>query len=156
MVNKLRGSDRLLIVDDAHKLTRPALQWFFDFHDATQVPVALVGTYELLDKLEDDTQRFSRVGYHEEIKHTDAGGKLVVDRALVKHLVKQLVPAANGESESLCDLAEQVAEQHGHYRSVHKQLKLAIEIKAGSKADITWVQAFRAAHTKLIRKYKLS
>jgi DNA transposition AAA+ family ATPase len=38
MVNKLRGSDRLIIVDDAHKLTRPALQWFFDFHDATLCP----------------------------------------------------------------------------------------------------------------------
>jgi DNA transposition AAA+ family ATPase len=155
MVDKLRGSDRFIIVDDAHKLTRPAVQWFFDFHDATLCPVALVGTFDLFDKLEDDTQRFSRTGYYEEIKRVDSKGKLIVDRGLVKHLVKQLVPDANGETESLVDLAEQVAENHGHYRSVHKQLKLAVEIKAGSP-KLGWTQAFHAAHTKLIRKYKLN
>jgi hypothetical protein len=157
MVNKLRGSERFIIVDDAHKLTRPALQWFYDFQDATQCPIALVGTYDLLGKLEDDAQRFSRAGYHEPMRNLDKDGKLVVDRALVKHLVKQLAPGANGEMEALCDLAEQVAEEHGHYRSVHKQLKLAVEIKAGAtKKPITWPQAFRSAHTKLIRKYKLN
>lgn len=155
MVNKLRGSDRFIIVDDAHKLTRPALQWFFDFQDSTQCPIALVGTFALIEKLEDDTQRFSRAGYYEEIKHVDSKGKLIVDRSLIKYLVKQLAPDANGDTEALCDLSEQVAEQHGHYRSVHKQLKLAVEIKSGSKG-LSWPQAFRAAHTKLIRNYKLS
>jgi hypothetical protein len=115
----------------------------------------LVGTFDLIEKLEDDTQRFSRTGYYEEIKRVDAKGNLIVDRALIKHMVKQLVPAINGDMESVCDLCEQVAEQHGHYRSVHKQLKLAVEIKAGA-AKIGWPQAFRAAHTKLIRKFKLN
>lgn len=154
MVNKLRGSDRLIIVDDAHKLTRPALQWFFDFYDSTLCPMALVGTFELLNKLDDDTQRFSRVGYYEEIKRVDSKGQLIVDRALIKHLVKQLAPDANGETETLCDLSEQVAQNQGHYRSVHKQLKLAVEIKSGNH-KLSWPVAFRAAHTKLIRNYKL-
>jgi hypothetical protein len=155
MVNKLRGSNRLILVDDAHKLSRPALQWFVDFHDATQCPIGLFGTLALLDKLEDDTQRFSRTGYYEEIKHVDSAGDLIVDRALIKSLVKQLAPDANGETETLCDLSEQVAAEHGHYRSVHKQLKLAAEIKSGAKT-LSWPQAFRAAHTKLIRNFKLS
>lgn len=155
MVNKLRGSNRFIIVDDAHKLSRPALQWFYDFHDATQCPIALFGTLALLDKLEDDPQRFSRSGYYQEIKQVDAKGNLVVDRALIKSLVKQLAQDANGETENLIDLSEQVAAEHGHYRSVHKQLKLAAEIRSGAK-NISWPQAFRAAHTKLIRNYKIS
>jgi len=156
MVNKLRGSDRLIIVDDAHKLTRPALQWFYDFHDSTQCPVVLVGTLELLEKVEDDAQRFSRTGYYEEIKQVDGKGKLIVDRDLIKYLVKNLVPDANGETEAICDLCEQIAEHHGVYRSVHKQLKLAVEIKGGKKT-ISWPDAIRAAHTKLIRiSYKLN
>jgi hypothetical protein len=155
LVDKLRGSNRFIIVDDAHKLTRPALQWFYDFHDATQIPVCLTGMLELIAKLEDDTQRFSRTGYYEEIKSIDAKGNLIVDRALIRHLVKQLVPEANGETDTLCDLSEQVAEKNGHYRSVHKQLKLAVEIKSGA-SKLTWDQAFRAAHTRLIRNYKLN
>ena len=63
-VKNLRGSERLIIVDDAHKLTRPALQFFFDLHDATQCPIAFVGVFDLLLKLQDDPQRFSRVGLH--------------------------------------------------------------------------------------------
>lgn len=155
MVNKLRGSSRLILVDDAHKLSRPALQWFFDFHDATQCPIGLFGTLALLDKLEDDPQRFSRSGYYEEIKCTDAAGALIVDRSLIKGMVKQLAEGANGDTEELCDLSELVAAEHGHYRSVHKQLKLAAEIKSGAKS-LSWPQAFRAAHTKLIRNFKLS
>jgi DNA transposition AAA+ family ATPase len=62
MVTSMRGSDRPLLVDDAHKLTRPALHWLFDFYDETNIPIALFGTPDLLAKLEDDSQRFSRVG----------------------------------------------------------------------------------------------
>jgi DNA transposition AAA+ family ATPase len=155
MVNKLRGSDRLIIVDDAHKLTIPALQWFVDFHEETQCPMALVGTYALLDKIESDPQRFSRAGLYEEIRQLDDKGNLIVDRNLLKYLIKQLLPEANGETSALCDLAEQVALQHGHYRSVHKQLKLAADIMSGSK-KLTAVTAFHAAHRKLFRQYKLN
>ena len=35
-VRQLRGSDRLLIVDDAHKLTLPGLQCLFDFQDVAR------------------------------------------------------------------------------------------------------------------------
>lgn len=155
MVNVMRGSDRLIVVDDAHKLTRPALQWFFDFHDATQCPVALVGTFELVDTLEADPQRFSRVGFFHEIRNLDGNGRLIVDRDLIRYLVNQFAPNAGKDLEQLLDLCEQVASEHGHYRSVHKQLKLTSEIKKGAGNDLTWIGAFRAAHLKLIRKYKL-
>lgn len=148
MVKKLRGTDRLIIVDDAHKLTRPALQWLFDFHEQTGCPIAFVGTLALDDLLEDDAQRFSRVGLHSEIKPTNS-------RKLIAHLVATLAPDANGETQQLIALCEVVAAQHGHYRSVHKQLKLAAELKEGSKGKLNWVTAFRGAHLKLIRKYQL-
>ena len=154
-IRNMRGSDRLVIVDDAHKLTRPALQWWFDFHDATQCPIAFAGTFALLEKLEDDPQRFSRVGLHCEIVN-DEGDGVTVDRTLILHLIKSLIPAANGETEELADLCEQVAKEHGHYRSVHKQLKLAVELRAGSKKPLSFSQAFRNAHTMLVRNYNLN
>lgn len=151
-VHNLRGSDRLIITDDAHKLTVPALQWWFDFADATQCPVCLIGTFTLLEKLRADPQRFSRVGLFFEITNSKTDK---VDRELIKHLIKQVMPNAGGEMEELTDLAEQVAREHGHYRSVHQQLKVAVEIKAGKKS-VSHADAFRAAHAMLIRDYKLN
>ena len=152
-IRNMRGSERLVVVDDAHKLTRPALQWWFDFHDATQCPICLVGTFDLLPKVEDDPQRFSRVGLDYKILNES---KDKVDRSLILHLIKSLVPQANGDTEELADLCEQVAKEHGHYRSVHKQLKVAVELKTGAKKPITYTQAFRAAHTMLVRNYNLN
>lgn len=146
LAKKLTGSDRLLIVDDAHKLTRPALQWLFDFTDETQIPMALVGTFDLEDKISDDAQRFSRVGLRYEIVPESA-------RDLIAHLVKT---HTGGKHDDLVELCEQVVAEHGHYRSANKQLKLAAELKEASKKQITWTEAFRQAHTLLVRKYKLA
>jgi DNA transposition AAA+ family ATPase len=148
MVTKLRGSDRLIIVDDAHKLTRPALQFLFDFHDETGCPIALVGTFALEELLEDDAQRFSRTGLRWEVRPNNS-------RKLIEHLVTSLAPTVNGEFDQVVALCEMVAAEHGHFRSVHKQLKLAAEIKE-QKPRTSWTDALKAAHTLLIRKYALT
>jgi DNA transposition AAA+ family ATPase len=148
LAKRLRGSDRLLIVDDAHKLTRPALQWLFDFHDETSVPLGLVGTFELEDKIADDAQRFSRVGLRFEIVPAQP-------RGLIEHIVRSHAPESSGAFVTLCELCEQVVAEHGHFRSANKQMKLAAELKSGSRKDITWPEAFKRAHTMLIRKYAL-
>jgi DNA transposition AAA+ family ATPase len=153
IVTSLRGSDRPLIVDDAHKLTRPALHLLFDLYDETNIPIALVGTEDLLDKLEDDTQRFSRVGISWAVK-PDAK-KAHNRRALITHLVAKLAREVNEEREELIDLCEQVANNHGRYRSVEKQLKLAAELRATTTKPLTWCQAFRQCHTMLLRQYQL-
>jgi DNA transposition AAA+ family ATPase len=149
LVQKFLGSDRPIIIDDAHKLTRPALQWFFDFHDETGVPIALIGTFSLEDKLRDDAQRFSRVGYRHEVRPKNPA-------ALLAHLVETITPKATGaDRDQLIALSEQVAEQHGHFRSVYKQLKLTAEIKDGAP-NKAWDACFRAAHQKLIRESGLN
>lgn len=150
LAEKLAGGGRTLIVDDAHKLTRPALQWLFDFHDATGCPLALCGTQELEHKVRDDAQRFSRTGLLVRVSAEES------DEALIGHLITSLAPAADERELTLLhQLCSQVAEQHGHYRAVYKQLKLAAEIKEG-KPELGWSECFRAAHTRLFREYKLT
>ena len=139
IAQKLRDSDRLICVDDAHKLTKPALQWLFDMHEATHCPMALVGTFALEKTLNEDSQRSSRVGIYFPISSKDP-------RPLIAHMVNQLIPDAGSELGALCDLAEDLAAQHGHYRNVHQQLKLAVELKE-SRPKITWVKAFEMAAT---------
>ena len=149
MVTKLTGSDRLLIIGDAHKLTKAALQWVVDFWEATLIPIALVGTHALQDLLMSDTQRFSRIQLWNEIKPAN-------ERILVTHLAKSLFPELNGETESVCDLGEQIVSHEGCYRAVYKQFKLAEEIRSGAKKPITHLQAVRSAHTKLLRDWSLA
>ena len=154
-VNKFRGSDRLIIVDDAHFLHHTALQWWVHFHEATQMPLALAGTFELIKKIEADPQIFSRVGLRFEIKKLDKAGGIIIDKELIKHLIQQLLPKANGEVKELLDLCEQVAREHGQYRSVHKQLKVAAELRAAD-SKLSYCEAFRAAHEMLVRNYNLN
>lgn len=141
LVHKLRGSDRLLVVDDAHKLTSSALQWLYDFADESHCPLALVGTPELQKRVNADGQRASRTGIAWEIECAGRG-------PLLKHLVNELVPEAKeaGELEELVDLCEEATEDFGHFRNAEQQLRMARRQKLAD-AKLTWAQAFKQAGT---------
>lgn len=143
IVERLRDSNRLLIVDNAHKATRSGLEWLFDLHDETRIPIALVGNEEVLREIEANDQRFSRVGLKQPI--TSGRGK-----ALLRHLTQQIAPAFVGKVE---DLLEQVSDQHGRFRAVAKQLSLAGKL---ADAGMEPVAAVRSAHTRLVRHYQLA
>lgn len=149
LVQKMRGSDRPIIIDDAHKLSCPALSLVATFQEKTGCPIALVGIAELVKKLENDPQRFSRVGIAWAIKAHHEDDKLLI------HIVRSIAKDVNGELDELVELCGQVAAHHGHNRAVDKQLKLAAELRHSGKFD-SWCDAFKAAHTYLHRPYKLS
>jgi DNA transposition AAA+ family ATPase len=149
LVQKMRGSDRPFLFDDAHKLSRDALSLIATFQEKTGCPIALFGCSDLVAKLESDPQRLSRTGLHWSIK-PDA-----VDSKLLLHMVQSIAKTVNGDLDDLLELCGQVAAHHGHFRAVHKQLKLAAEFRHAN-LDLSWPDAFRKAHTKLLRPYKLS
>ncbi len=150
LVDKMAGRDRPFLFDDAHKLSRPALSLVITFHEKTGSPVCLLGTPELVKKLEGDAQRLSRAGicYTEKLAATDPN--------LLVHMVRSIAKDINGELDELLELCGIVASHQGHFRAVHKQLKLAAEFRhAKGNEDMTWCSAFRQAHELLIRPYKL-
>jgi DNA transposition AAA+ family ATPase len=149
LVQKMRGSDRPIVFDDAHKLSRDALSLVATFQEKTGCPIALIGCDELVKKLESDPQRLSRTGLHWPIAPAKT------DPKLLKHMVQSIAKSVNGDLDELLELCAQVASHHGHFRAVHKQLKLAAEIRNGD-INLGWPDAFRQAHTKLLRPYKLS
>lgn len=150
LVQKMRGTDRPILFDDAHKLSAPALSLIATFQEKTAIPVALVGVNELVAKLESDSQRYSRAGLHWAIKSTKRSNS-----KLLLHMVRSIAKDVDGDLDDLLELASQVAERHGHFRAVHKQLKLAAEMRH-AEDTLTWPDAFRAAHAKLLRPYVLS
>lgn len=149
LATSLRGSNRPLVIDDAHKLTRPALQLLFDLYDETNIPICLIGTDALIPKLSDDPQRLSRVGIH---------WPIIVEKedrvAMVNHQIDSIAKDCNGDESELRDLCLVVAEGHGGFRSVEKELRQAAELRSHNP-KLTWPIAFRKAHDLLLRQYEL-
>lgn len=142
LVDRLAGSRRLVIVDNAHRMTSGAREWIFDFHDATKCPVALIGNPEILDPIRMNDQQFSRIGLRREIKAGRA--KEDAERLIAIHW-----PESAGQ---LGELATAVIKNHGHLRALKKQLLLSRDIAPAFDSP---AEAFEAAHTQLIREYAL-
>lgn len=147
LADRLKGSNRLIIVDNAHRMTSAARQWMFDFHDETGCPVALVGNPEVLDAIRQNDQQFSRIGIHQ---------RVVLDVKRLKLYAQAMVDALiTAPQAGLYDLALEVAEERGHLRALKKQLLLAADLAASAAFGGDQVKAFTAAHTKLVRDYQL-
>ena len=146
---KLDGASRLIIVDDAHRLSRRGLEMIFAIHDRTGSPIGLIGFDEhIQNTAKIDGQLYSRIGLRWEVRLKDR-------EELAAHLISQFVPDSG---EELKDLALQVITEQGHARALRKQLLLARELKdlaEHRRKAIDWPTAFRAAHSKLIRPYEL-
>lgn len=148
LFESMRGTSRLFIFDDAHKLSRMALQLIIDFRDKTGAPVALLGDERLLEKLRDDSQRLRRVGAVHYLKAKNP-------QEIIKHQIKSLIPETDGETKALALLCEQIAAREGVFGSVEKQLKRAIRLKKG-EPKWSWTECVRHAHRRLIRDYELA
>lgn len=150
LVERLRGSNRLLLLDNAHRLTCGALQWLFDFYDACEVAhegtglaIALVGNPEVLERIRQNDQQFSRIGLLREVRSADT-------RALAAAMLQRLCPE---HAEALHDLAERVVGQPGHLRALKKHLLLMRELLPAAKGDPR--KAFLMTHTQVVSDYTL-
>ena len=53
-IAELTGTGRFLIIDEAHRLVDPALHVLRDLHDSAKVPILLLATKALFDRIEKD------------------------------------------------------------------------------------------------------
>lgn len=171
LVDKLRDSHRMVIVDDAHELHEAGRRAVKSFFDLTGCPVALVGNPRIRQQWAHDDQNGSRTGYVGTIRLLNRrNGK--VDMTDLKHLrpaVRQFLQTVwPGGAEDVEDLALQVATREGHLRALWMQCSLAMHLieldkKHGSELHRMArergiplaEQAFRTAHGQLVRSYEL-
>lgn len=123
LAEKLTGSERLIIIDNAQRLNMSGLRWLFDFHDLTGVSVALVGNPEVLDRLRGNDQMTSRIGFKQDIAEMLGRGAWL-DRASDR-MVAAMWPKAATE---IGLLARETARKQGHLRTLNKQLRIAIRL----------------------------
>jgi len=144
LLGRLRKSNRILIVDNAHRLTKSGREWLFDFADDTGIPIALVGNPEVLDAIQENDQQFSRIGVVQRVQLKDAS-------EIATRILAAVSPAAN---EQIGDLVRTIASKKGHLRSLKKHLLLLPELLPAFEGD--YREAMLAAHTQLVSDYKLS
>jgi len=163
IIDKTKGSGRMLLVDDAHELGPRGLQCCVDYHEETGNPVALFGLPQLKGRLLKDSRRARRIADVIEVKCAEPA-------PLVKHLVDELAPDANGERTEVISICSQVAKGIGAFGAVEKQLKLAARERRKkletlrskqpenflSNGLLKWVPALRAVHFRLLRNYTLN
>lgn len=150
MFRKLAGSQRLLIVDDAHRLSRHALGMVIAVHNRTGIPIALVGYDDLIErKMVLDAQNYSRLGPVWEVALDDHD-------KLARHLIEQFVPDSG---ESLVELAVNVIGEDGHARALLQRLLMtrkSKELTDGTRHEQDWPTAFRQANACTVRPCDLN
>lgn len=143
LVQSLAGSNRLIIVDEAHLLDTQAVTCMRILYDRTSCPIALVGNIELMERFDANEQWCSRVGFRCEIS-SDAGGR----KALIRHMLREIVPAAES---ALADVASELAKGMGHFRTVEKVLQLCVALREAD-ADASWPVLFEEARKCVTRE----
>ena len=147
LASRLRGSNRLVIVDQAHRLSTGGFRWLWDFHDETGCPLGLVGNPGMLEVLyacADSDQMTSRIGLVKEIRFGANRGQTREQAVMV------LRALGVAEAAGCDDLAEAVAEEDGHLRSVKKHVLLAQRLATGG--NVAMPVAWEMAHTMVLNE----
>lgn len=144
LLAKLAGSDRLLILDNAHRVTEAARRWIADFWEATRLPIALLGNPEIERQFQRNDQHGSRVGLHRDI----TGALKKSEAATAAHLIRLHFPEAEGDA-AILQQASAVLQGFGSCRALAMRAKLAHNmLTSGRMTDAA--KAFEAASTQLI------
>jgi DNA transposition AAA+ family ATPase len=139
LVDKFKGSGRLIVVDNAQRLIGSGRDWLFDFRDATGCPMVLVGNPAILSRVAGSDQQFSRTLMEHEATLKE-----------VESVVRQIVDAHTGDGESIYDLCYPIAKRKGcgHLRSLVMTLTAMREFVNPDEPDPR--RAFEAALAKSI------
>ena len=149
VTDKLTGSKRLLIVDDAHELSATGYKLLIKLQDVTGMAVALVGNecmvediagHSLLERRR-ASQMVSRVGLRLAIETYTRSGtqKDLYQPKDVAALVGQHLEAPGAELLTLCGWAANLPGQ-GHFRTLHKVLKNTAKFMQGGDAELVAFQ----------------
>ena len=140
----LRGSEALLIVDNAQRLHISAFKWLMDFHDATGSAIAFIGNTEVLRTLrsnDPEGQLVTRIGIVRKVQMK----KPASQKKTAAQLIAQFAPGG----ETLQEAAEDALKTCGNARTLKKQLILARELREIGE-DRDWHKCFEIADAQLV------
>lgn len=143
IIERLRGTQGLLVVDEGQHLAPRALEAIRSLQDATGVGVAILGNQVVYTQLTGGTrslgfaQLFSRIG-----KRVSLNRPTVAD-------VDALIEAWGVTHKDAQKLMREIARKPGALRAVTKTMRLASMFAAGESADTPALEHIRAAYRDL-------
>ena len=150
LVNRLADSQRVILIDNAQRLSISGLAWLLDFRDDTDCPIVLFGNPGILDKAKTDGALHSRIGI--------CPPPLLLDPKEVSRIATRVCTNFSDQdsADTISDLTAYVAQKSGHLRAVRKQTILAKKLMELQPDKIkNFETAFRMAHRELVRDYQL-
>ena len=125
IVGRLSGSERLLILDDAHLLTLAGWAWLVGLHDKTRVGIALVGNPEILQSASHLEQWFTRLGMITEVAFpiTATGKKSAALSAVADYLADHWLRGFESARAELREPLREVATKTRNLRDVEQILR---------------------------------
>ena len=150
LLRRLGGSQRLLIVDNAHKLSGSGWEFLFDLHDKAGISVAAQGNARMEDDIKGHTdyarecneQLYSRIGHKQVLAPKFS---IPQAREICGAYIKQ-------PGDPLVKLAHKVANGTGHLRALRKHLIRVPELMDGNTPQ---AEAFLEAHELLVTDTRL-
>lgn len=136
----LRGSDRLLILDEAQRLTAPALEVVRDLYDSAKIGIVLCGNQAVQAQVYGAgqaafAQHFSRLAIHVSVTNE------MITLADLEHFVGGHIPSGDLASRKyLLELT-----RRGGFRTALFTLELALEWRDEATP---FVQTLKAAHAQ--------
>lgn len=131
IAGKLRNSDRLMIVDNAQRLSVSGIRWLLDMQDDAGFGLAFVGNTEILEKISSSDQLSSRIKIRRNVMLSDDDKETTdwLDDAADK-MVATMWPDA---ARDIRRLARESARQKGHLRRLNSQLRIAIRLSESKR-----------------------
>lgn len=152
LYKRLRASRQMILVDQAHMLSGPAINLLVEVFNATAAPQMFVGTDKLVEKLERDEQWASRLNFTWtlDVSETrDENGKPVSQvRPLIAHQIAHRLNGGSSavsatEQKRLVSLCEKIALKDGHFRRVEHRLNMMLFLRESPKLkDKEWCDLF--------------
>lgn len=150
LVRNFRDSDRLIILDNAQRLTERSRKFLCDFYDATRTPIALIGNPEIVKQFEKNDQHFSRLGRCINVTLSEAEQAAENNRRTVLTLLENFMPVALDDKAVQARSMELLRLSNGGAsRTVKNVLRLAERI---TRAGVPAMEAVRMAETQLARE----
>lgn len=146
LFEQLKGSGRVIIIDEAHMLDASGRQFLFNLNRDTGCAVVLIGNPEILDKIRRSDQHFSRAGVK--------GEPFLTDEEIPAAALRVAEQFSSAEfAAEIADLVAFIGTKPGRLRAVRKAVILAFELSR--KNNFEPRKALREAHRNLPRDYAL-
>ena len=140
VVERFTGTNRPLMIDNAHALTMGGLRWAYAFHNRTGCPVVLIGNPLIEQKilaLPDEDQFTTRTGQFQAVGVFDNKSA----KELASLLLDQYAPHLKAD---LLAQATDICRARGYARRLKKQIRVALGILEGGLSDKTVIKDLRA------------